>query len=160
MSRLAPLALCVVSAFVLTGCDRKPQQSPAGGRPNPSWMAEKEPTEAQQQAFRSGANLRQIGQAMLLYENAHAGKSPTKLEELIQDPGLQAEALKNPRPGFEYVWTGKPVSKSTRGTVIAYERGPTEDVNILFAGGGVLKYRAEDAKRIIAEGKGKPAELP
>ena len=167
MVRLSMLAMCCV--VVAVGCDERSSSRSSSSAsvssddratavPAKAKLAQE--SEAQRQETESGSHLRQIGMYLKLYENEHGGTPPEKVADLVKANGMPAENLRCPRPGFEYVFTGKSVTKSPRGTVIGYERGPREDANILFAGGGVLKYPAAAAKRIIAEGRGKPEEIP
>ncbi|HEY8665921.1 MAG TPA: H-X9-DG-CTERM domain-containing protein [Tepidisphaeraceae bacterium] len=121
-----------------------------------------------------GSNLRQIGQAMMLYANEHHGKYPDMIEELL-DEDFGAEILVCPStndtkaigattqaiaanvatPGhLSYIYLGKGfTSQCLPNTVLCYEpvTNHGDGSNVLFGDGHVEFMSAAQMKKIIAD---------
>ena len=124
--------------------------------------------------MKCASNLRQIGQALLLYANDNKGAYPPKLEVLLTTEDITPEvficpdASDTPAPGAtpqqqaaavskgghdSYVYVGANLTNSaSASTVVAYE--PLTDhanagSNILWGDGHVSFERSDQAKKII-----------
>jgi prepilin-type processing-associated H-X9-DG protein len=136
---------------------------------------------AREQANRvkSASNLRQIGQAAIMYADANQGKFPPDLATMYKKEDLSPNVFINPRtntvmpsPGnadamaqwvqenSDYVWLGKGknASKVTPETVIAHEKleDNTEGINLLFGDGHVEFMTMPEAQRAIERAKQGP----
>jgi prepilin-type processing-associated H-X9-DG protein len=109
---------------------------------------------------KSASNLRQIGQACLLYTNENDGRYPDDLGELIKMEFVDLDAFISPRADtrkpdlqgideiaawvrdnsdYAYVAKGKALGDLGAGDVVAYEKpeGLEDGINILFGDGHV-----------------------
>ncbi|HEY8667007.1 MAG TPA: H-X9-DG-CTERM domain-containing protein [Tepidisphaeraceae bacterium] len=120
-------------------------------------------------------NLRQIGNAMLLYAHDHGGKFPDTFEGLLGEglsaevficwesgdtqatgPTTQAIVAQWAIPGhLSYIYCGKGLTdESPAGTIVAYEPLANHggaNSNVLFADGHVAFIPAATMNRILAE---------
>ena len=136
---------------------------------------------AREQANRvkSASNLRQIGQAAMMYANENKGNFPPDLKTIYKQVDLTPSVFINPRsdtapppPGTpdemaawvqehgDYVWIGKGKNASSPAdTVLAYEKleDNPEGVNVLFADGHVEFLMIPHAQELIE--KSKPAKV-
>ena len=126
------------------------------------------------------SNLRQIGQAVLLFANEHNGNFPDSAEQLLAHADLTSDVFvcpsssDTPAPGADsktrannltrgghlsYVYVGKGLSAvtgpgATGKAVVAYEplsNHSNGGINVLFADGHVEFFNAPQAQRIIAD---------
>ncbi len=97
---------------------------------------------------RSASNMRQLSQALLLYQNDHGGKSPETLDELVQylkQSDLGTEMLNNPlsddSPGYLYVKPGV----SPDGGVFYESRNGQKDPNgaVCYVDGSVRRPKGQ-----------------
>jgi prepilin-type processing-associated H-X9-DG protein len=133
---------------------------------------------AREQANRvkSASNLRQIGQAGLIYANEHNGKLPPDLATMFKEEDLTPSVFVNPRtntpmppPGdkdataqwveehSDYVWLGKGKNASIGpDAILAYEKldEVTEGANMLFGDGHVEWMPMPEAQRLIEKARG------
>jgi prepilin-type processing-associated H-X9-DG protein len=116
----------------------------------------------------SAANLRQIGQAVLLYSNEKRGKFPPDLASLIKTQGLPVEATKSPfgpaKGGTDIILVSygaiNPAAAPIGGgeIIIAYDQAALEQgegTNALFADGHVDWLAAQAFKMSLEESRKK-----
>jgi prepilin-type processing-associated H-X9-DG protein len=141
---------------------------------------------AREQANRvkSASNLREIGQASLLYANDHNGKLPDSLGEILTKEDITPQVLISPRtstsappPGLppdqlsqwadhssDYVWLGKGKNNNTvaADAVLAYEKfeGLHDGINILFGDGHVEFETMVQAHRLVDAATQSQPNLP
>ena len=130
--------------------------------------------------FHCAMNLRQIGQAMLLWSNEHDGRYPDRIEQLLDVEGTTAEIFVCPAVGdppatgpttrdvadqltsgghLSYVYLGKGLTRSADGEVVlVYERPGNHagefgggGVHMLTGDGNVKWVHELEAERLIAE---------
>jgi prepilin-type processing-associated H-X9-DG protein len=124
---------------------------------------------------KSASNLRQIGQAMLLYANENKGKYPKTPGELLLTQDIAIDAFVNPAtktvvPGnlnkeeqaawvnkeMDYVYLGAGKDNTTPAdVVVAHEkfRPNAQGVNMLFGDGRVEFVIAPRARQLLARQK-------
>lgn len=129
---------------------------------------------------RSASNLRQIGQAMLLYANENKGKYPKTMGELLLTQDITIEVFVNPQTktrapldktkdeqalwintdsDYEYMGTGKN-NQAGPEEILAHEkfRPNSRGINILYGDGHVEFLQARVAQAQIARQKEKDAK--
>lgn len=136
---------------------------------------------AREQANRvkSAANLRQIGQAAMMYANDNRGQFPPDLGTMLKKEDLTPSVFVNPRTNAappaagnpdamaewvqehsDYVWLGKGKSANnvTPETVLAHEKleDNTDGVNLLFGDGHVEFMVMPEAQRMIEKARQGP----
>jgi prepilin-type processing-associated H-X9-DG protein len=122
---------------------------------------------------RSQSNLRQIGQAILLYTDDHRGDYPDSFATILLNedvtsamfvsssrsespaagPTTQAIAVQLvPGPHLSYVYLGRGLSANTvtPDTIVAYELIGPDGTNVLFGDGHVEFFGAAVAAKIMA----------
>jgi prepilin-type processing-associated H-X9-DG protein len=120
------------------------------------------------------SNLRQIGQACLLYSNENRGKYPNDIAEIIRTQDITPQVFVCPSTGTtlprglqpaqlaqwtqensNYVYVGKGLKNSaTAETVVCYEKLEDHDndgINVLFGDGHVEFIQREQAKVLIPD---------
>jgi prepilin-type processing-associated H-X9-DG protein len=123
---------------------------------------------------RSASNLRQIGQAILLYTNDFNGDYPDSFATILMDedvtsgvfvspernetpaigPTTQSMAVQLiPGPHLSYVYLGRGLSIKTvtPDTIVAYELVVPDGTNVLFGDGHVEFFDAKTAAKIVAK---------
>jgi len=124
-----------------------------------------------------GSNLRQIGQAIMMYANDHRGQYPDSFAELISDQDLSTEVFICPttndekapvgattqqtlanfaKPGHcSYIYLGKGMTSAVSPRhVVAYETLANHNhlgINVMFGDGHVDWLNVSEAKYQIAE---------
>ncbi|MDB5318619.1 MAG: hypothetical protein JWN40_250 [Phycisphaerales bacterium] len=124
---------------------------------------------------KSGSNLRQIGQAMLLYANENKGKYPKTMGELLLTQDVTAEIFVNPQTktraplektkeeqalwinkdcDYEYLGAGKN-SQTGADVILAHEkfRPNSRGVNMLYGDGHVEYVLTANAQATLARQK-------
>jgi prepilin-type processing-associated H-X9-DG protein len=122
---------------------------------------------------KSAANLRQIGQAILLYTNENKGKFPPDLATVVKTQDVTAEVLKSPygpakAAGGDIVLVApagvNPMAAQggAERVFVAYDQAALEageGTNVLFGDGHVEWLAADAFKRGLDESKKKAAGL-
>jgi prepilin-type processing-associated H-X9-DG protein len=121
---------------------------------------------------RSAANLRQIGQAAIMYANDNKGKFPPDLATLTKTHDLSPEALKSPfgpaKDAKDIVllnYGGKSPMNAPNGNqiIVAYDQAALEQgdgTNALYADGHVDWVTPEAFKKGLEDSKRRAAALP
>ena len=98
----------------------------------------------QDRRIKSASNLRQIGQGILLYANAHKGSVPENWAALMVAEEMSRGVFRNPRrpsrdPGYIYVKPTVPIGKLSPEDVVAYEAYDVwgDGTNVLYGDGHV-----------------------
>jgi len=122
------------------------------------------------------SNLRQIGQAILLYSNDNHGQYPPDLGTLVKTEDITASVFvcpdtnNRPPPGMtpdqaadwinhnsDYVYVGAGMKQGERpSTIVCYEKDKNhggDGMNILFGDGHVEFWRLPEAHRMIEKSK-------
>jgi len=132
---------------------------------------------------KSASNLRQIGQAILLYGNDHQGKYPDSFQTILLNEDITSEVFVSPSRSetpasgatqqqaadqltegghVSYVYLGRGLSANTvtPDTIVAYEMIPNsgDGSNVLFGDGHVEYFAAPTAAKII--GRAATGEFP
>jgi prepilin-type processing-associated H-X9-DG protein/predicted Zn finger-like uncharacterized protein len=115
------------------------------------------------------SNMRQIGQAMLLYANENKGAFPPNLDVLLKVQDIDAKTFNCPSTGdtpatgpgnlnagghLSYVYVGqKSTSNSPAEVIVLFEpvTNHTDGANFLFADGHVEFYSKADAQKMISK---------
>jgi prepilin-type processing-associated H-X9-DG protein len=116
----------------------------------------------------SAANLRQVGQAVLLYSNANKGKLPPDLATLTKTQDLPPDAIKSPfgpaKEGVDVVLVNygaaNPVANAAGAgeIIIGYDQAALEQgdgTNVLYADGHVAWIEPELFKKALEDSKKK-----
>jgi len=131
------------------------------------------------------SNLRQIGQACLLFANENRGRYPADIAEMVRTQDIGAVVFTCPSAGddlpaevraapldaqakwamehghYVYLGAGKMGNALTPDTVVAYERDENHDgdgMNMLFGDGHVEWVMMPRARQLIEEQQGAPGE--